>query len=86
MEKSLGEIAKESEHCIYDRPSLEAFADRLRSEQERIRQERPRLRPVNIDLRFRDPGDPLERQTRMGIGQISLAIWDVEREIYAEEH
>ena len=84
VEKRLADIAKGAIHCIYDRPSLEAFADYLRKQQDLYISQNKRCRPVEIKLRLSD-GDSLGPGTGMSIGKISVMISDAEREILAEE-
>lgn len=83
VEKRLADIARGAIHCIYDRPSLEAFADYLRKQQDLYISQNRRCRPVEIKLRFSD-GNSLGPVTGLSIGKISVMISDAEREILAE--
>lgn len=83
VEKRLADIAKGAIHCIYDRPSLEAFADYLRKQQDLYISQNKRCRPVEIKLRF-SGGDSLGPGTGMSIGRMSIMISDVEKEILGE--
>lgn len=82
VEKRLADIARGAIHCIYDRPSLEDFADYLRKQQDLYIAQNKRCRPVEIKLRFSD-GNSLGPGTGMSIGKISVMISDAEREILA---
>lgn len=82
VEKRLADIARGAIHCIYDRPSLEAFADYLRKQQDLYIAQNKRCRPVEIKLRFSD-GNSLGPGTGLSIGKISVMISDAEREILA---
>jgi hypothetical protein len=83
VEKRLADIAKGAIHCIYDRPSLEAFADYLRKQQDLYVAQNKRCRPVEIKLRFSD-GNSLGPGTGLSIGKIFAKISDAEMEILAE--
>ena len=80
VEKRLADIAKGAIHCIYDRPSLEAFADYLRKQQDLYLSQNKRCKPVKITLHFSD-GKPFGAGTGMSIGRMSIMISDVEKEI-----
>ena len=83
LERELASIAEGARSCVYDRPSLEMFADYLRKQQDLIVLQRPRLQPVVIDLHFAEDsryGLP----TGMSIGQVGIVIEEVAKEIYAD--
>lgn len=82
VEKRLADIAKGAIHCIYDRPSLEAFADYLRKQQDLYIAQNKRCRPVEIKLCFSDVNS-LGPGTGLSIGKISVVISDAEKEILA---
>ena len=81
MERHLASLAAAAVDCIYDRPTLEAFADYLRKQQDLLHSQRPRLTKVDISLHFKD-----ERAsylpTSMSIGQAYVTIRDVVGEKY----
>ena len=82
LERELGAIAEGARHCVYDRPSLEKFADYLRKQQDLIVSQRPRLQPIKIDLHFSENSRWGLRRTGMSIGQVGIVIEEVEKEIY----
>ena len=81
LERELASIAEGARHCVYDRPSLEKFADYLRKQQDIIVSQRPRLQPVVIDLHF-SANSRYSLPTGMSIGQVGVAIVEVAKEIY----
>ena len=83
MESYLVDIARGAIHCVYDQPSLEAFADYLRKQQDLYLSQNKRCKPVKITLHFSD-GKPFGVGTGMSIGRMSIMISDVEKEILAE--
>lgn len=84
LERELASIAEGARHCVYDRPSLEKFADYLRKQQDLIVSQRPRLRRVEIDLHFAENSRWGLRRTGMSIGQVGVVIEEVAKEIYAD--
>lgn len=80
MESRLVDIARGAIHCVYDQPSLEAFADYLRKQQDLYLSQNKRCKPVKITLHFSD-GKPFGAGTGMSIGRMSIMISDVEKEI-----
>ena len=80
--RELASIAQGASHCVYDRPSLEKFADYLRKQQDLIVSQRPRLKPVVIDLHFAED-NRYGLPTGMSIGgQAGVSIVEVAKEIY----
>ena len=84
LERELASIAEGARHCVYDRPSLEKFADYLRKQQDLIVSQRPRLQRVEIDLHFAENSRWNLRPTGMSIGQVGVVIEEVAKEIYAD--
>lgn len=80
VESHLVDIAAGAIHCVYDRPSLEAFADYLREQQALFLSQNKRCRPVDIRVHFSD-GKPYGPQTGMAIGRVSIAVSDVKKEV-----
>lgn len=84
LERELASIAEGARRCVYDRPSLEKFADYLRKQQDLIVSQRPRQQPVVINLHFAENSRFGLRPTGMSIGQVGVVIDEVAKEIYAD--
>ena len=79
LESYLIDIARGAIHCVYDRPSLEAFADYLRKQHDLYRSQNRRVKPVEISVDFRD--DLPSRDVTFHIGLVWIPVVKVEKEI-----
>ena len=79
MEERIAEIARGAIHCVYDRPSLEAFANYLRKQHDLYRSQNRRVKPVEILVNFHD--DLPSRDVTFHIGRVWIPVVKVEKEI-----
>lgn len=83
IESFLAEIARGAIRCVYDRPSLEAFAEYLRKQQDLYRSQNRRVRPVEISVDFHD--NLSSRDVSFRIGRMWVPVEKVAKEILEDE-
>ena len=83
LEKELVIFAEKKQHFVMDRAGLEAYTGEIAAEQDRIRAERPRLRPVSIYLSF-PPKGWTGTITHITMGQATVAVVEVAGEQLAD--
>lgn len=81
MESRLADLARASMHCVYDRPSLEAYADYLQKQQDLFYSQNRRAKPVEISVDFHD--NLPSRDVTFRMGRMWIPVLKVEKEILA---
>lgn len=83
MEERIAEIARGAIYCVYDRPSLEAFANYLRKQHDLFLSQNKRVKPVEIMVDFHD--DVPDRDVTFHIGRMWIPVLKVAKEILEDE-